>query len=187
MARILRADRRGPALRPAAVLDAQAQARAILAEAHAEASVLRERARAEGRTEGRAELAAAELAFATERDRQLAADAAAAVDAVLRVASHLAGEALVAEPARIASLVHHELERIRGAARVRVRVHPGDRAALEHACAERAGDDRLPRAIRVEPDASIARGGCVVESDVGTLDARLEVRIEALRAALLRP
>lgn len=187
MARILRADRRGPALRPAVLLDAQARARAIVEDARAEASLLRERARAEGRSEARAELAAASLALAAERTRRIEADAAAAVDVVLRVASHLVGEALVADPARIANVVRPELERVRRAARVSVRVHPDDRAALAQACAGLAGEDGLPRVVHIESDASIARGGCVVESDAGTLDARLEVRIEALRAALLRP
>jgi flagellar biosynthesis/type III secretory pathway protein FliH len=36
----------------------------------------------------------------------------------------------------------------------------------------------------VESDTAIARGGCVVSSDAGTLDARVETRIDALARAL---
>jgi flagellar biosynthesis/type III secretory pathway protein FliH len=34
-------------------------------------------------------------------------------------------------------------------------------------------------------DKSIELGGCVIETDGGTLDARLETQVEGLRAALV--
>ena len=39
--------------------------------------------------------------------------------------------------------------------------------------------------IEVVEVATLSRGGCIVETELGTLDARLEVRFEALAKALL--
>ncbi len=40
------------------------------------------------------------------------------------------------------------------------------------------------RALRLESDPTLERGDCVLESDVGTIDARIETRIAALARAL---
>jgi flagellar biosynthesis/type III secretory pathway protein FliH len=37
---------------------------------------------------------------------------------------------------------------------------------------------------RVEPAAELSRGGCIVISDVGVLDARVETQLDALARAL---
>jgi flagellar biosynthesis/type III secretory pathway protein FliH len=69
-------------------------------------------------------------------------------------------------------VVREGLERVRRASRVRVRVHPSDAAQLIELEAE------------VVEDPSITRGGCVVESELGEVDARLEVRLDALARAI---
>lgn len=154
MARILRAERRGPQVRPFG---------------------------------GLAEVAAARLRLVRERDEVLARAEAQVVDIALAAAKHLVGEALAADPSRIVGIVRPLVERARHAARVTLRIHPDDHAALADACATLGGAEGLPSAIVIVTDASVTRGGCVVETDAGTLDARLEVRLGALREALLRP
>lgn len=187
MARVIKADPRGPRLHPAVVFSAEEQARAVLDAARAEAEAVRARAREEGRVEGRAELAAACLRLAGERERWLAEAHAQAIEVALRLAGHLVGEALETRPDRIAQVVEPLLERVRHAGRIGIRAHPDDHPALAAACGALVGEDGLPRAITLTPDATISRGGCVVETDAGVLDARLEVRIDALRQALARP
>jgi len=58
--------------------------------------------------------------------------------------------------------------------RIAVRVNPADADALEEIAAP----------VTIVPDASITAGGCVVETDLGSVDGRLETRLDALRAAL---
>lgn len=66
-----------------------------------------------------------------------------------------------------------------------VRLHPADRQALAQ------GDEPLealcPGAVSVEfvEDESVSRGGCVVESNAGIVDAQIDRQIQQLRAALL--
>ncbi|MCA9611529.1 MAG: hypothetical protein KC586_02105, partial [Myxococcales bacterium] len=55
-------------------------------------------------------------------------------------------------------------------------VHPEDRASIAD----------LPELVgaRLEEDESLERGDCVARTDLGTLDGRLVVRLDALRRAL---
>jgi flagellar assembly protein FliH len=77
-----------------------------------------------------------------------------------------------ARPEQVRAIVKDSLDRVRRAERVRVRV-----------CAE---DERAASGLGAEVviDPSIARGGCIVESELGEVDARLEVRLDALERAL---
>jgi flagellar assembly protein FliH len=54
-----------------------------------------------------------------------------------------------------------------------LRVHPDDAALLELGWSQQA---TAPAGIRLEPDASLTPGGCVVESNQGRVDARVEKR-----------
>ena len=64
-------------------------------------------------------------------------------------------------------------------AQLRVRLHPHDLALLEEG---RAGLD--PRLV-LQADSGIDMGGCQIEGPDGTLDARLELQVQQLRATLL--
>lgn len=128
--------------------------------------------RRESREAARAELAADHLEV--ERARQaLFAEAEATVTTLaLAVARRLIGEDLEAHPERVRALVLESLDRVRRATRARVRVHPGDAAQL------------VDLDVEIITDEAIERGGCVVESEIGNVDARLEARLDALAGAL---
>lgn len=59
------------------------------------------------------------------------------------------------------------------------RLHPDDVSAVSDGLSELIERQR----IELKPDESIERGGCVVESRAGSIDARLETAIEAVRLA----
>lgn len=183
-ARVVKADRRGPRIVPAAIQDARAQAHAIVALAHEDAARVREGAREQGRAEGRAEAAARLVDLAIARDRMLGELQAQAVDVAMLAAARIVGDELSARPERVADIVRPLLRRLRRARQVTLRVHPDDRAALESALPALARDTDLAGTVAIEADPALARGGCVVTSDAGVLDARLEVRLDALRDAL---
>lgn len=56
-----------------------------------------------------------------------------------------------------------------------VRLHPDDAVLLE---------ESLGGAVRINADRSVVLGGCIVDSPGGSLDARFETQLDALRAAL---
>lgn len=80
----------------------------------------------------------------------------------------------------VSGLVRQALGQLRGGTLLRVRLHPGDLAALQ-------GDTLMVRHPRVEwlGDATLTSGGCVVDTDHGTLDAQLDRQLARLRAVWL--
>lgn len=174
MARIIRAERRGPAVIPRAVVDARAAAESITRAAE-------DKGRARALELARAELAAERLEASRARHAALSELTEQTREIALLAAQHLVQAELALKPERIAELVHGLLGRVRRAERVVVRVHPGDVSALCAMCQERELGH-----VTIEADESLARGGCVVVTPIGTLDASLETRIAALRAALAK-
>jgi len=41
--------------------------------------------------------------------------------------------------------------------------------------------------VSTVPDPSVARGGCIVDTDLGRFDARLDVQLRAVERALAAP
>jgi flagellar assembly protein FliH len=187
MARVIRAQRTGPAWLPAEVFDAKNEATAIRARALHEAEAVRARAHAEGYEAGRAEAAKqlfdlsqmrAELARRTEQE---------ALQAVLLVSAQLLGSTLQAEPQRILDVLTPHLARMRHAQRLRLYLHPDDAGWLEHhrvALQARCDQLQLESQLELRSDAKLTRGGCTIEANVGELDARVETRLTLLAKAL---
>ncbi|MBN8612000.1 MAG: type III secretion system stator protein SctL [Deltaproteobacteria bacterium] len=190
MARVIRA---GTAITKAGLVRARDEARSVLEAARAEAAAIRAHAEDEaarlgreaserGAREGRASVAALEARAATARARSIEDAERTVVGLVTRIAERVLHDSLADAPERVVPAVRAELLRVRRAKQVEVRVHPDDAAALEAALAR--GEVFEPSAIRITPDASLTRGGCVLTSDLGTLDARLEVQLDAFERAL---
>lgn len=66
----------------------------------------------------------------------------------------------------------------------RLRVHPSAVAAAEAALVELDRETGLGRVAKVVPDESLSPYGCVLESEVGTIDASLETQLRTIRAAI---
>jgi flagellar biosynthesis/type III secretory pathway protein FliH len=113
-----------------------------------------------------------------------------ATQAALLVAGQLLGTTLSMEPDKIVSLLKPHLARMRRAQRLVLHLHPDDATWLqEHpeALTELREQHTLASSIELRSDASITRGGCVVESNIGDLDARVETRLTLLARALDLP
>ena len=190
MGRVIRAQHTGRAVLPKAVYDAQLEAAEIRARAERDEEALRQHAYAEGNAAGSAAAAAqlfdldklrAELSARAERE---------ATQAVLLVAAELLGSTLQAEPEKIASLLRPHLARMRRAQQLLLRLHPADHAVLQQQpelLAQLRGQHQLDGRLELRSDASLTRGGCVIESNLGELDARVETRLSLMAAALGLP
>jgi flagellar assembly protein FliH len=96
--------------------------------------------------------------------------------AMARALTLLLSEELAARPEHIAHVLERELVRVRRAREVVVRLHPEDLALLrapDHAHAELLLDDRLS----LVADDAVSRGGCLLSSPLGDVDAQLETRL----------
>lgn len=159
--------------------DAAELAAKVRSEAHAQgyAAGL---AAARGENERLASLLATLADHAARHEQQLADEV---LDLALAFARQLAGEALAVRRERIVPVVIEALRQLPHATqRVELRLHPSDVALVR---------DRLPAEadgprVSYVADASIAPGGCLVDSPQASLDATLPTRWRRLAAAVGR-
>lgn len=103
-------------------------------------------------------------------EQQLAASLARVA---VEVARQVVRTELATQPKLIEAVAQEALATLVHSARyVRVRVHPDD----FHLLAQQGQLDLESRQARLMPDPSVTRGGCVVESDIGVIDASVEAR-----------
>lgn len=100
-------------------------------------------------------------------------------------ATHLARQIvrseLVSRPDLVAQVAHEAIDTLLLSAKhITLRVHPDDHAFV----AEGAADVLAARGARLLSDAALTRGGCLVESDIGVIDATLETRWRRAAASL---
>jgi type III secretion protein L len=171
----------------AIVEDARAQAAELAAQAQADFDGAAQRGYDDGMRNALADWHARSVAMPTdartpdERQRERLAELVA-----------LAVEQIVAssDPALLFARAASTVERIvADGSPVRVRVHPADLTAATAAFdAAAAGWRAAGRAVRldVRADAALAAGACVCETDLGALDASLDLHLAAMRDALSR-
>jgi len=98
-----------------------------------------------------------------------------------RIARQAVRSELQIRPELIAIVAQEALDTLVLSARhITLRVHPDDHPLV----AEGAGDLLDARSARLVADPTIARGGCVVESDIGVIDASLDARWRRAAASL---
>ncbi len=66
----------------------------------------------------------------------------------------------------------------------RIRVNPEDIEILKDAKSTLSSDTSITENIVLSPDNSIAKGGCVLETSAGTVDARINKQLEKLKQAM---
>ena len=102
------------------------------------------------------------------------------------MAEQIVGRAVTLAPEVMADIAGAALEACRPRGDwVRVRVHPDDAAAVTARRDALAG--RAPRRVDAgasSPTTAVGRHGCVIETAVGRVDARLETQLAALERAL---
>jgi flagellar assembly protein FliH len=165
--------------------------------AEAQADAIRARAHEEGFAAG-LELARAELAPAVEA---LAAAAAGfeglrgevadavergAVDLALRIAEQALGAAVEAQPERVVDVVRGALRRLATRERVVVLVNPADLDAVRDASGELIARLGGIESLDVQAERRVTRGGAVVRTTEGEVDATLETKLERANEILRR-
>ena len=160
------------------------RAEEALAEAKENAQAIEEEARQRGRQEAMKEcmeqLAAARAEYNSLRQKA----EQDMVTLAFHIARRLIGHAIEVEPEVVRDIVGEALMSARGRREIVVLVHPDDKEHVEASRNEYARQlDGVP--VYFEADASLQRGGCVIETESGRIDARLETQLSVLRDALL--
>lgn len=185
--------------RPRTVDEAVGEAEALLAAAEAEAERVREQARHEGYEAGRAEAlgelrdrtghavsALADAAAGAQVARHAAADRveAHAVDLALRLAEKIVAGAVAADPRRIVDVVRGALRLLTDREGLVVLVNPADIDVVRDAIGDLAAQMGGFETFDLQSDRRVQRGGAIVRTSVGEVDATLETKLERAREVL---
>lgn len=68
--------------------------------------------------------------------------------------------------------------------RITVRVHPDDVVVLQGKQSDLMSVLERTQSLSVKEDERLQRGGCVIETELGTVDAQLDLQLRSIRAAL---
>lgn len=171
------------------VAAARSEAEALLGEARAEAEAMRQRAHEEGLRAGREEGATEYVALCAqvreEIERSQDALAPQVTQLAMMVARRVLGRELQFAPEAVVDMVKKTLgEKARQRREVTLRVHPEDAVHLREHKASLAEVLSRSKDIRIVEDEQVPPHGVIIETEAGTIDAKLETQLQALERAL---
>lgn len=186
--------------------EAEEQAEDILAQARAESEALREQAREAGRSEGyqagyqaghaKGKAAAeAEIRGHLHTVYQLADEAAKAkattiaeaetgiVELVIDVTRKVIGEMVELNPEIVVNVVSNALEEATNTDVLTIRANPQDVELLREYWENALGDNPGNRQWEIMADRRVKRGGCVIDTQAGSVDAQIDTQLVQIKYA----
>lgn len=167
------------------IADAQKKSEEIKAEAHRFKEEVFAKAREEAKADVQAR-AAEELARAKMQAGQLLADTEKdVVELALKMAAKIIGRDLERDPELVLEIAANAIEVVRGSKAMVLKVHPDDGKLLR---------EKRPRLmeligravdIAIRDDDEIERGGCIIQTEFGTIDGQIRTQFEMLRNVLM--
>lgn len=167
------------------VQDAQSKAQEIIAAAHAKAQQIEGEARSKGREHGLAQVTE-ELARAKMQAGEILKNAERDIVALaLIVAEKIIGQDLERDQNTLLQICGTAIENMRNAKQMTLRVNPQNSAFLRQNA--RSLMELIGRQvdIAIKDDSEVEDGGCIVQTEFGTIDARLPTQLSMLKEVLL--
>lgn len=168
----------------AVIADAHRQAAEILAKAELEYAARKQQGYDDGLQEGRLEMAEKMLDTVASSVDFLSSLESRVVQLVTRVVRKILGD--MQQPDRITAVVRNALAVARNETRVTLRVCPGDLETVQDRLREIMQPYPAINFLDVMADSRLRADGCVLETDIGVVDASLDVQLEAIEKSLLK-
>jgi type III secretion protein L len=168
---------------------AQAEAKEILNQAENEAARIKEEAAAigleEGRNQGAAELAEI-VATVSQRLSLIEAQVEPQLkDLAIKIARKILGRELEFHPEGVVDIVKQALsEKARQRREIYLRVNPEDLQHIRESKADLLEVLSRAKEIGIREDPDVEKGGVVIETDAGTIDAQLETQLAVFEQVL---
>ncbi len=100
---------------------------------------------------------------------------------VLSVARTVIGLEVERDPSLIQNVIREAVKQLETRENMKILVNPEDLAEAEEFKPQLGKDLERQVDMTIEPDSNITRGGCMVETNIGSIDARLETQLESIR------
>jgi flagellar assembly protein FliH len=119
-----------------------------------------------------------------ERKEMIERYETSAVKLAFSLAEKILGNELETNPERVATVARNAIQQVTDARQICLRVNPQDAEYLRTLQADLISQLSTSAQLEIRGDASVQRGGCLVETENGSLDARIESQLNTLRAGL---
>ena len=120
-----------------------------------------------------------------ERDRWLTEWEATAIQLCISVAERILHQRLAVQPDLVLPMMSEVLQLAAGNPEISLKMHPDDVALLGDRAVEIVRGQSGCAEVNIIADPDITRGGCLVESRHGEIDARIEKQLDRIAAELL--
>jgi type III secretion protein L len=168
------------------VAEAHREAERIIAQANEEKAQIFEKAAADAKAEVLAQ-ASEELARAKMQAGQMIKNMEGEIiDLALKIAAKIIGRDLERDPETVAEIAATAIEHARAAKAMVLRVNPIDGATLRQARPKLMELIGRTVELSIRDDADIERGGCVIQTEFGTIDGQIRTQFQMLEN-VLRP
>lgn len=166
--------------------DAKAQAEAIVAKAQAEAESVTGKAYEEGYEAGLRNLTETITHFKQTYQNMLRGAEKDIVRLSLKVAERVVGRTLETDPGLLLDIIHNAMQALKYQRQLRIRVHPSRVAYLRENRGQLYAMLGESKEIEVVEDDLVTDCGCVIDTEIGSVDARLETQLRVLEQILLK-
>jgi type III secretion protein L len=166
---------------------AQQEAEEIIRKAQQESEQQRKAAFDSGYQEGLAQVTETLTKARLEHEQFLKNANRDLMDLAFKIAEKIIGKQLEIEPETIIGIVKQAMQTVRQSKQLTIRVHPEDAKFLkenEEELMESLGRQRI---IDIMEDKKVQHGGCIIESEIGTVEAQLQTQLERLKKILMQP
>ncbi len=177
-------------------LEARSKAQEIIQQAQYEADKIRSQAEEyrqrgyeegyhQGYEEGKAHLTETILGLNRENEERFKQLEPQLVQLAVRIAEKLIGEQLTLTPETITNIVRNALGAVRHQQEIYMRVNPDDYEMIINEKPRLLDALSRARDIDIRADPTIERGGCLIESEIGTIEATLSQQLKTIEKILL--
>jgi type III secretion system HrpE/YscL family protein len=165
-------------------MEAEAEAQRIRQQAEADAEETTQRGYQDGYQEGLGQYTEQTTRALLDVQRKMSEIEPEFIKLVRACVEKILGQELKQHPDAVVGIVRNALQDARQQREIIVRVHPDDADQLKKNQGRLL--EKLARAntIEIRPDNAVTRGGCIVVTELGTIDASLERQLQGLEAAL---
>jgi len=109
-----------------------------------------------------------------------------AVHLAVAIAERIVRRELKEDPVIQSRYIHEALELVPMGQRVRLRIHPDDQEALGRPASQWLEPLLQRVSAEIVPDPTVSHGGCVVETEHGLIDQRIETQLARIEEELTR-
>lgn len=102
------------------------------------------------------------------------------VKLVYQVTKRIIGKEIKENPEIIGTVVRDALRYVADETSLVLRINPKDKEVIEGQINELATHSGELKDIQIRPDDKITQGGCIIETETGMIDARLESKLDTL-------